>query len=75
MSKHHGKTFILALAGALLFLAANAADAAEQCRDKNGRFIKCPAAPAPAHCRDITTKKFVKCGSPNSEAVPISSAK
>jgi hypothetical protein len=77
MNKNPGRTFILVVAGALLFLATSAAGAAEQqCRDANGRFMKCPPAPpAPTRCRDITTKKFVKCGSPHSEAVPAPSGK
>jgi len=74
MSKNPIRAFILAAAGALLF--AGAASAAEQCRDTNGRFMKCPTTPAaPTRCRDITTKKFVKCGSPHSEAVPSASGK
>lgn len=42
---------------------------AEQCRDAKGKFIACPK-PAPAKCRDITTKKFAKCSAPNTEPVP-----
>lgn len=76
MSKNPTRTFLLAIAAALLFAGASTAGAAEQCRDKNGRFMKCPTTPpAPTRCRDITTKKFVKCGSANSEAVPSSSGK
>lgn len=61
--------------GGLLALAAftGTATAAEQCRDDKGRFIKCPVpatTSADTHCRDRTTKKFVKCGRPNSEVVP-----
>jgi hypothetical protein len=59
---------------ALAFVAslAGAADAAPACRDAKGKFIKCPpAAAAPAgKCRDKTTKKFAKCGAPNTEPVP-----
>ncbi|WP_304191656.1 hypothetical protein [Phenylobacterium aquaticum] len=59
---------------ALAFVAslASGADAATQCRDAKGKFIKCPAAAAaPAgKCRDKTTKKFAKCGAPNTESVP-----
>jgi len=50
---------------------ASAADAAsKQCRDAKGKFVKCKTAAAPAKCRDIKTKKFTKCGTPGSEAVP-----
>lgn len=50
-------------------------NAAGKCVGANGQFAtadKCaPAAPAPAaRCRDKTTKKFAKCGAPNSEPVP-----
>jgi hypothetical protein len=74
--KNRGKHLLLAAIGALAFLGAGSAGAAEQCRDANGRFIKCPPAPAApaARCRDITSKRFVKCGSPNSEAVPKTSS-
>ena len=74
-TKTGARRLLVAAAGALLLLTATAAGAAEQCRDANGRFIKCPTAPAPTRCRDVTTKKFVKCGSPHSEAVPASSGK
>lgn len=60
--------------GALLAFAmsalASGADAA-QCRDAKGKFIKCPPAAAAAkHCRDKKTKRFAKCGAPNTEPVP-----
>jgi len=60
------------LATALLFaLNASAADAAtKQCRDAKGKFMKCETAAAPTKCRDIKTKKFAKCGTPGTEAVP-----
>ena len=75
-TKTGARRLLVAAAGALLFLTATAAGAAEQCRDANGRFVKCPtASSAPMRCRDVTTKKFVKCGSPHSEAVPASSGK
>ena len=51
-------------------------NAAGRCVGANGQFAtadKCAtaAAAAPAgRCRDKTTKKFVKCGTPNSESVP-----
>ena len=67
----------LAFAVALTFAASAASaaptlDAAGKCRD-NGKFVKaemCKAAPAPQKCRDIKTKKFAKCGTPNTEPVP-----
>jgi hypothetical protein len=57
-----------------LATAAPALDSAGKCRD-NGKFVdaKLCATPAPAdHCRDMTTKKFAKCGTPNTEPVPKS---
>jgi hypothetical protein len=69
-------TRILTAAAAALALAltASAADArSASCRDAKGKFIKCPAAAAPAGpCRDKTTKKFAKCSAPNTEPVPKS---
>jgi hypothetical protein len=48
---------------------AGVADAAP-CRDAKGKFVKCPAAAAPAgKCRDKTTKRFAKCSAPNTEPV------
>lgn len=46
--------------------------AGAQCRDGKGKFVKCPPAAAAqaGKCRDKTTKKFAKCGAPNTEAVP-----
>ncbi|MGC4028692.1 MAG: hypothetical protein QM696_07470 [Steroidobacteraceae bacterium] len=78
MNRRTARPFIIATLGALLALAAGGANAAaaKQCRDTNGRFVKCPEAAATAnHCRDITTKKYVKCGTPHSEAVPASGGK
>ena len=53
--------------------ATPALDAQGKCRD-NGKFVEaklCAVQKAPAeHCRDITTKKFAKCGAPNTEPVP-----
>jgi hypothetical protein len=54
--------------------AAPALDAAGKCRD-NGKFVEAKlcatAAAAPAgKCRDMKTKKFAKCGAPNTEPVP-----
>lgn len=47
-------------------------DAAGRCRD-NGKFVKqaaCTAPPPAPKCRDVTTKKFARCGTPNTERVP-----
>ncbi|MCI3133333.1 hypothetical protein [Phenylobacterium aquaticum] len=50
---------------------ASAADAAP-CKDAKGKFMKCPApAVAPGvRCQDKTSKKFAKCGAPNSQPIP-----
>jgi hypothetical protein len=53
--------------------AAPTLDAQGKCRD-NAKFVaasmcKKPAATA-GKCRDKTTKKFAKCGAPNTEPVP-----
>jgi hypothetical protein len=52
--------------------AAQTIDASGKCHDAKGKFAKmevCKAATAPAKCRDKRTKKFAKCGAPNTEAV------
>lgn len=54
--------------------AAPTLDGKGKCRD-NGKFVaasmcKAHATPAAGKCRDKATKKFAKCGAPNSEAVP-----
>lgn len=68
----------LVLIAAVLFATAASAapmkDAAGKCRD-NGKFVAATlcATPAPAaagKCRDVKTKKFAKCGTPGTEAVP-----
>ena len=66
----------LMFAGGLATAAAAAPtlDAAGKCRD-NGKFVaasmcKAPAATSGGKCRDKTTKKFAKCGAPNTEPVP-----
>jgi hypothetical protein len=65
----HGRR---ALAASVAFLAlCSGAFAAEQCRGPNGQSVKCPTM-TPMHCRDITTKKYVKCDAPNSERIPDS---
>ena len=54
-------------------IAKPALDAAGKCRD-NGKFVAAAmcqtAAPANNKCRDIKTKRFAKCGTPNTEPVP-----
>ena len=52
-------------------------DAKGKCHQANGHFAAAsvchapaPVAAAATRCRDKTTKRFVKCGSPNSEPVP-----
>jgi hypothetical protein len=70
---------VLSLAAAIAFAASTASaapalDAKGKCRD-GGKFVAASMckAPAPAvggKCRDKTTKKFAKCGAPNTEPVP-----
>ncbi len=68
-------TLALVIAVSLAFGAlANVANA-EQCRDAKGKFIACPKPPENTKCRDITTKKFAKCGAPNTEPVPLVKSK
>jgi len=71
---------VAALASASLFSslgnAAPALDAAGKCRD-NGKFVaqsQCQTTPAAGRCRNVTTKKFAKCGTPNTEPVPSTAA-
>ena len=62
---------LLALAAGAAY-AAPALDSAGKCRDQ-GKFVdaKLCATPAPAaHCRDIKTKKYAKCGTAGTEPVP-----
>ena len=55
------KSFLLALSAVSLLAGAAAAPAAVACRDKNGKFIKCPAKPAkPKLCRDAKGH-YAKC--------------
>jgi hypothetical protein len=52
--------------------AAPALDAAGKCRD-NGKFVAaklCQTAAPATKCRDVKTKKFAKCGAPNTEPLP-----
>ncbi len=67
----------ITIASMLMFATAATAaptlDAAGKCRDK-GKFVaaamcKKPAAATATKCRDKTTKKFAKCGAPNTEPV------
>ena len=51
------KKLVFALT-ALSLLAGSAASLAAQCRDKNGKFIKCPAKPKT--CRDAKGH-YAKC--------------
>jgi len=75
MRKSTASVFFLvcSLATATIAAAAPALDAQGKCRD-NGKFVEaklCETQKAPAqHCRDMTTKKFAKCGAPNTEPVP-----
>ena len=69
-------TLAAAVLAASLASAASAQtiDKAGKCHTPDGKFAKMEvckaAAPAAQHCRDIKTKKFAKCGAPNTEAVP-----
>lgn len=65
------KTFSLAFALVVALSSASAAYAAAPCRDAKGKFIKCPAATAPAKptkCKDAKGK-FAKCGTPGAKPV------
>lgn len=78
------RTLSLVVAIAALSLAAPALadagdpyklDAKGKCHDAKGAFAKSDLCKAPASasagkCRDIKTKKFAKCGAPNTEPVP-----
>ena len=52
------KKLVIALS-ALSLLAGSTAGAAAACRDKSGKFIKCPPA-KPKQCRD-SKGHFIKC--------------
>lgn len=61
--------------------SAQKIDANGKCHDAKGKFAKmevckgaAPAA-APAKCRDLKTKKFAKCGAPNTEPVAATAKK
>jgi hypothetical protein len=71
------RTLALAAVFALAASAGSAQkiDANGRCHDAKGKMAKMevckPATPAAAgKCRDKTTKKFAKCGAPNTEPVP-----
>jgi hypothetical protein len=55
---------------AILVAALSSSGAfATQCRDSNGKFIKCPppTTSKPVHCRNLNTGKYVKCGTPGAK--------
>lgn len=53
------KKLVIALSALSLLGGASASPAiAANCRDKNGKFVKCPAKPK--QCRD-KNGKFIKC--------------
>jgi hypothetical protein len=55
------KKLVLALSALSLLGAAATPAIASPCRDKAGKFVKCPAAKAkPKTCRD-KNGKFIKC--------------
>lgn len=58
------------IAGVIAIFSAGAvpAAAAPQCRDKAGKFIKCPTQPAASgqRCKDAKGK-FAKCGTPGAK--------
>ena len=63
------------IGGGATAVSAQSIDKNKQCHEAKGHFAKmevCKAAkPAAAgKCRDKTTKKFAKCGAPNTEPVP-----
>ena len=68
---------IVSLAIAIVFAAGSASatptlDTNGKCRD-GGKFVAqkmCVKPAATGKCRDKATKKFVRCGTANSEAVP-----
>ena len=77
---------VLAICCALILTAslssvsqAQKIDDSGRCHDASGKYAKmevCKARAAePAKCRDVKTKRFAKCGSPGTEAVPVKSEK
>jgi hypothetical protein len=66
---------IALIGGGATAVSAQSIDKAGKCHAANGAFAKmevCKAVkPAAAgKCRDKTSKKFAKCGAPNTEPVP-----
>jgi hypothetical protein len=64
------RSLVTALAVAFAVTSAGGAMAAP-CKDAKGKFIKCPAAAAPAKptkCKDAKGK-FAKCGTPGAKPV------
>ena len=56
------KKLVLALCAVSMLAGASPSLAATQCRDKHGKFVKCPnkLAAKPKVCRD-TKGHFIKC--------------
>jgi hypothetical protein len=55
------RKFVLALSAVSLLAGSAGPALAAACRDKSGKFIKCPPKPAKAKtCRD-KSGKFIKC--------------
>ncbi|HYX47587.1 MAG TPA: hypothetical protein VE820_12295 [Sphingomicrobium sp.] len=55
------KKLVLSLCALSLLAGSAPSFAATQCRDKHGKFIKCPQKPQkPKQCRD-KKGKFIKC--------------
>ena len=52
------RKLVLALTAVSLLAGSYPSFAANQCRDKNGKFVKCPDKPK--QCRD-KNGKFIKC--------------
>ena len=56
------RSIIVALTAFGLIAGTSPAVAGSQCRDANGKFVKCKTAPAkPTKCRDAKGK-YAKCG-------------
>jgi hypothetical protein len=63
--------FMAAVIALSFAVGLGSAASAKQCRDKSGKFMKCPsmmASPAPKHCRD-KSGKFMKCSSSMSSSM------
>ena len=57
------------LALAALSFATAAPALAAPCKDAKGKFVKCPAKPAPGAKRCKANGKFAKCGTPGAKPV------